>query len=130
MVAVGVSDWPALAFAALVVGAGWALTVEWRWRRGQRHAVYYIPDAAGELLYVGFGRDPVARLKRHRTYQATLPDGHPRKWWHLVHPDVQRTYQVPHRWRPNEASARAFEAAEVRRLNPPANRIKYRGVRR
>jgi len=90
--------------------------------------VYHIPDTQGRLLYIGYARDPVQRLKRHRYYQAQLPQGHPRNWWHQVHPEVRATYRTTVRWYPTKQAAIAAERADIRRLRPPANRITYKGA--
>lgn len=89
--------------------------------------VYFINDTRGKLWYIGEAEDVVERLHGHEDYQAGLPDGHRRKWWHLIDPVVAATY-VPNQVieYPNEATALAAERAWIRQLNPPGNVIKYK----
>jgi hypothetical protein len=89
--------------------------------------VYFINYAAGGLAYIGKAADPVARQKRQEADQAKLPDGHRRKWWGLIDPQVRETY-MPNQvmWYPTRAAAEAAERAWIRQLNPPENVIKYK----
>lgn len=119
----------ALAFAVLVI-VGVAVT---RWvLRGvfaRGHWVYEIDLADGTLWYIGESADLVKRMHRHETFQRGLPDGHPRKWWEDIDPEVHRTY-MPTRstWYSSKEVAKQIERQRVRSKNPPGNRIKYKGV--
>jgi hypothetical protein len=93
------------------------------------HYVYGINLPDGSLWYIGFAEDLSERMHGHEDKQALLPDGHRRKWWHLIDPQVRRTY-LPN-WAielPTEAAARSKEAELVRLYDPPGNVIKYRTV--
>jgi len=128
-----IPDWSdmasALCFAMVVI----ALAMIARWvARGifaRGHWVYEIDLADGTLWYIGECADLKVRMRRHETYQAKLPDGHPRKWWDDIDPNVRASY-MPNRytWYHSKAVAKEIERQRIRAKNPPGNRIKYKGV--
>jgi hypothetical protein len=119
----------ALIFAVVVL----VLAVAARWvvrsviSRG--HFVYEIDLADGTLWYIGECADLKKRMRRHESLQRRLPDGHPRKWWWDIDPEVQRTY-MPTRWKWYTAKpiAKQRERDEIRAKKPPGNIITYKGV--
>lgn len=94
-------------------------------------AVYHLPDLYGDILYVGMAYHPDERLRRHKYEQALkLPDD-PRKWWPRLALSIQESMTVPDEcvtWYVNKAAAHEAEVADIRRMDPPGNRIKYKGV--
>jgi hypothetical protein len=93
------------------------------------HWTYEIDDYNGDLLYVGECKDIRVRMRRHRSLQAKLPDGHPRKWWPQVHPDVERELWPSRvKWHASTELGKQAEKDMIRRLRPPANIIRYKGV--
>lgn len=122
----------ALLFAAMVLAAVRAC----RWLVSK--AVDYDPNCVYEFdlidgrVYVGFGKDPQGRAKTHRDYQRRLPEGHPRRWWHLVPSEVRESLMPPRvTWYRSEAEARDEETARIRRYvdqgRPLANLVRYKG---
>jgi hypothetical protein len=97
--------------------------------------VYRIPLVDGRV-YIGYAKDPHVRLKRHRQYQKGLPDGHPRKWWQDVPPEVQRTMRVPVEWQTWYRSKPIAEERERRAIREAldsgvvvlANRVTYKTI--
>ncbi len=119
----------AFVFAVLVLVFLWS--ARWLivnvWSRG--HFVYEIDLADGTLWYIGECADLKARMRRHESFQARLPEGHPRKWWEIIDPKVRETH-TPTRftWYPSKAQAKLIERQRVREKSPPGNQIKYKGV--
>lgn len=68
-------------------------------------AVYDVRTPTGELLYVGYTRQPKERMRRHRN--ASL-------WWNL---DVVIRFH----WFPTPRRARAVERLVIELLRPPFN---------
>lgn len=93
------------------------------------HWTYEIDDYNGDLLYIGECADLKARMRRHRAFQSKLPDGHRRKWWPQVHPDVAAD-EWPSRvkWHASKELAKEHETQSIRAKRPPANVIKFKGV--
>jgi hypothetical protein len=95
------------------------------------HCVYEY-DLDDGRVYVGHAQDPIVRGKWHRAKQRVLPDGHPRKWWHLLPPDVQESCTPPRwTWYRSKDVAEHVEKKRIRHYEEAgrvtANRIKYRG---
>lgn len=112
-----------------------ALALLWwivRLARGARPcAVYHLPDLNGDLLYVGHAYDPDARLARHKRDQLLMLPDNPRKWWPRLSWSIQETMHVPDdciTWYVNLAAACAVEVRDIRKLDPPGNVLKYKGV--
>jgi hypothetical protein len=120
----------AVLFAVLVIAAarlGWWLLRQVR--AYEPHCVYDIDDAQGKLLYVGFAKDPAARMKRH----AQRAKHNPNDWWHDAHPDV-KVNLYPSRvvaWYRSEPIARLRETERIRQYDPPGNTVgtTHRGAR-
>jgi predicted GIY-YIG superfamily endonuclease len=119
----------ALFFAVVVLAAGY---VAW-WIVAHTHAagywVYEIDTEDGLVLYIGSAGDVEKRLRGHERFQAKLPEGHPRKWWADAEESVRATYEPSRKtWYRSKPIALEAEKDRIRRKNPIANRIRYKGV--
>lgn len=73
--------------------------------RTKRTALYRLYGESGELVYVGIGFDPQARMRAHAREKA---------WWKLV-----TSSEIE--WHPNRQSARDAETAIIKAEKPIAN---------
>lgn len=119
----------AFLFAVSVMALGFVLWWVIRHIQPDGYWVYEIDTDEGELLYVGSTDNPERRMRRHESFQRKLPDGHPRKWWQDAAEPVRRDYWPTRAtWYNSKAVAQQVEKDRVRRKNPIANQIRYKGV--